>query len=428
MNFQMMHPADQLVEIMNRIYKMGMTTTSGGNLSIRDENGDIWITPSGIDKGSLTRDDIMQVKPDGSFIGRHRPSVELPIHTYIYRCRPDLNGVVHAHPPALVAFSLARIAPDSRISAEAANMCGDVAMVGYNAPGEEALGRNVAAKFAEGYNTALMVNHGIVCGAKDFHSAFLAFETITAAAQAQLHAMKLGAHRSLKDEEIALLLQEAELGMLPAGRKMTGEEKAARRDICAFARRCYDQRLFTGAEGEISVRLSDGGMLMTPRRLDRRHLAPEDIIYIKEGSAEADRLPGRFLDVHRAIYEKQPGVNAVITARPPAVTAFAACGERFDSHLVSEGYICLGDVGRMEWEGGKVDAQRIAGMIASRRPVVIVDSCGAVVTGASIVNAFDRIEVLEYSAGAVIQAMGIGQPVSLTDDEIDLTVRALNLK
>ena len=52
-NFNLMHPADQLVTLMQRIYQYGMTTTSGGNLSILDENGDIWITPTGIDKGSL---------------------------------------------------------------------------------------------------------------------------------------------------------------------------------------------------------------------------------------------------------------------------------------------------------------------------------------------------------------------------------------
>ena len=55
MKFEFMHPADQLVMFMERIYKNGLTTTSGGNLSIMDDNGDIWITPSGIDKGSLTR-------------------------------------------------------------------------------------------------------------------------------------------------------------------------------------------------------------------------------------------------------------------------------------------------------------------------------------------------------------------------------------
>ena len=61
LKFELMHPAEQLVMIMDRIYKYGMTTTSGGNLSILDDNGDIWITPSGIDKGSLTPQDIIRV-------------------------------------------------------------------------------------------------------------------------------------------------------------------------------------------------------------------------------------------------------------------------------------------------------------------------------------------------------------------------------
>ena len=65
MDLEMMHPADRIVTIMNRLYNYGMTTTSGGNLSIRDANGDIWITPSSIDKGSLTRNDIMRVTKDG---------------------------------------------------------------------------------------------------------------------------------------------------------------------------------------------------------------------------------------------------------------------------------------------------------------------------------------------------------------------------
>ena len=53
MKFELLHPADRLVLMMNRIYQSGMTTTSGGNLSILDDNGDIWITPTGVDKGTL---------------------------------------------------------------------------------------------------------------------------------------------------------------------------------------------------------------------------------------------------------------------------------------------------------------------------------------------------------------------------------------
>jgi L-fuculose-phosphate aldolase len=78
MKFNLLHPADQLVMIMQRIYQYGMTTTSGGNLSIRDDNGDVWITPSGIDKGSLTRDDMCRVTPDGQVYGPHRPRWSCP--------------------------------------------------------------------------------------------------------------------------------------------------------------------------------------------------------------------------------------------------------------------------------------------------------------------------------------------------------------
>ncbi len=79
MNFEYLHPADQLVMIMHRIYARGMTTTSGGNLSIQDTEGNIWITPAGIDKGTLTRADIICVKPDGACEGIHKPSSELPV-------------------------------------------------------------------------------------------------------------------------------------------------------------------------------------------------------------------------------------------------------------------------------------------------------------------------------------------------------------
>ena len=69
MNINYIHPADQLVMFMQRIYDKGLTTTSGGNLSIMDSDGNIWITPAGVDKGTLTRKDIVCVHPDGTCEG-----------------------------------------------------------------------------------------------------------------------------------------------------------------------------------------------------------------------------------------------------------------------------------------------------------------------------------------------------------------------
>ena len=103
---KLMHPAEQIKVIIGRIYRSGMTTTSGGNVSIMDDNGDMWITPSAIDKGSLTERDIICVKADGTIVGPHKPSSEYPFHKAIYQMRPGMRSVIHAHPRALVSFSI----------------------------------------------------------------------------------------------------------------------------------------------------------------------------------------------------------------------------------------------------------------------------------------------------------------------------------
>lgn len=425
MNFELLHPADQLVEMMNRIYRYGMTTTSGGNLSIRDENGDIWITPSGVDKGSLTRDDIMQVKPDGTYIGKHKPSVEFPFHRDIYRSRPDISGVVHAHPPVLVGYSLLRRAPETRLLPEVWNTCGPVAQVPYNAPGTKELGEDVSARFAEGYNTVLMANHGIACGSKNLHEAFVAFETITLSAQMELDAMLLGTPRTLGEAQLAAAKEEnrfeaAKMALLPG-------EQEAREKMCALARRCYDRKIFSAARGVVSMRICDDSMLILPAGKDRLNLKPEDIVRVQDGKAEAGKIPAEMAKLHQKIYAAHPDVNAIIISQAPSIMAFAVTGEEFEARMISEGYIILGDVQRKTCETGALDADAVADMIQSRKPVVVVDNRCAIATGASLINAFDRMEVLECSAAAVIAARRIGQPVSLTEEEIEGTRKALNL-
>jgi len=158
------HPRDEILQAIQRIYRYRMTTTSGGNLSIREENGDIWITPARLDKGSLRRDDIVCVHADGTMAGANRPSSELPFHQEIYRTRDDIRGIVHAHPVALVAFSLVHRVPDTRLFHQARLVCGEAGFAPYELPGSLALGRNVAALFRQGFDCVLLENHGAVTG------------------------------------------------------------------------------------------------------------------------------------------------------------------------------------------------------------------------------------------------------------------------
>ena len=111
MDSSWLHPREELVRTMQRIYRYRMTTTSGGNLSILDPDGGIWITPSRVDKGRLQPTDIVCMRPDGSCEGLHPPSSEFPFHRQIYQARPDIKAIVHAHPGALVAFSICRVRP-----------------------------------------------------------------------------------------------------------------------------------------------------------------------------------------------------------------------------------------------------------------------------------------------------------------------------
>src|SRR3954465_14498549 len=122
----LVHPRDEILRTMERIYRYRMTTTSGGNLSVRDENGDVWITPARIDKGALRPEDVVCVRADRRIEGLHRPSSECPFHQAIYQARPDLRAVVHAHPVALVAFSMVRRVPDTRLLPQTRRVCGPV--------------------------------------------------------------------------------------------------------------------------------------------------------------------------------------------------------------------------------------------------------------------------------------------------------------
>jgi len=429
MKLEFLHPADQLVMFMDRIYHYGMTTTSGGNLSIKDENGDIWITPSGIDKGSLTRADMCQVKPDGTIIGPHKPSVELPFHSKIYQIRPDLKAILHAHPPTLVAFSLARKIPNTSLIATAKDVCGEVSMAKYDVPGSTQLGDNIAEEFEKGYNTVMMENHGVVCGATDLFKAFMAFETLDFCGRIEIDAEKLGTPRPLTDEQIAMnkfytapILDE----YVPS--VITSEERAARRDLCRLVHRSYDQKLFNSSQGTYSVKLSDGSFLITPYQKDRKYIEPEDIVHIKGGMREIGKIPSRATTLHQKIYDNHPAVKSIINAHPPGIISFSITDTEFDSRTIPESYIQLRDVKRLPYMSSYRDEEGTVATFGPKTPAIILDNQCVIVTGNSLLNAFDRLEVLEYSATAIIACRDIGDIVLISPEEVDVIEEAFNLK
>lgn len=429
MNFTFMHPADQLVLIMERIYSYQMTTTSGGNLSILDDNGDIWITPAGVDKGSLTRDDMVRVTPSGEIIGRHRPSSEWPFHSILYKRRPDIKAVLHAHPPALLGFSIARKVPDTALIPNIANICGDVKYADYELPGSEALSENIAKVFDTGISTVMLENHGVVVGKENLFEAFKAFETLDFCARLELQAIKIGKPVPLPERKISISNEKNRVELdefVP--KSCSSAEKDARTKMCKLISRAYDQRLFTSSQGTFSERLPDGGFIITPYDKDRKYLSPEDLVKISGNSRELGKNPSRSVMLHKHIYEMHPDVNSVILAHPPNLMAFAVSDAELDSRIIPESYIMLRDVKKYPFGSSFMQPALVAKEVGIKNPVTLIENDCCIVTGTSLLNAFDRLEVAEFSAKAIVNAVSLGNVVKIDDSEIDRIIDAFKLE
>ncbi|MBE7067547.1 MAG: class II aldolase/adducin family protein [Ruminococcaceae bacterium] len=427
MNFELLHPADQLIMIMERIYKYGMTTTSGGNLSILDENGDMWITPGSVDKGSLTRNDIIQIKPDGTIIGIHKPSSEYPVHSRIYKMRPDLRAVLHAHPPALVAFSIVRRIPETRLIPNFSQICGSVTIAPYDVPGSVGLATKIADEFEKGSNVVMLENHGVFVGATDLFKAFMAFETLDYCARLQISAAKMGKLNVLSAKHVQISKEKQNPSMDEFVKtSYTSEEKECRREMCQLIHRAYDQQLFTSTQGTFSQRLSDGSMIITPYHKDRKYLEESDLVHIVDGKREQGKIPSRSCVLHQKIYDKFPDINSIIIAHAPNVMTFAVTDREFDSRTIPESYIMLRDVKKVPFGSSFMQPDMVANEFSDMTPIILVENDCVIVTGASLINAFDKLEVMEYSAKAIVASESLGEIVAITDEEVADLRKAFN--
>ncbi|MBN2012022.1 class II aldolase/adducin family protein [candidate division KSB1 bacterium] len=419
MKLYLLHPRDQIVDIMNRIYNNGMTTLSGGNLSIRDDNGDIWITPAGIDKGKLQPSDIMCVKKGGAVIGKNKVSSEYPFHRWIYEKRPDLNAIVHAHSPALVSFSITRQIPDTNIIPQANRICGKVGYAPYALPGSEQLGENIANTFSEGFNVVLLENHGVATGGEDLLNAFHRLETLEFCARTILQARRLGNISTLNDEQISFFdhrqnsLPEIEV------EKHSSRERELRKEIVDIVHRACDRYLMISTEGVVSSRVDDHSFLITPTGMGRRSFELQDIVLIINGKREKGKNPSRSVLLHEAIYKANKDINCIISSQTPNATAYAIADHKLDTRTIPESYVVLRDIQLIPYGQQYKEPDKIAEIISHKNPVLLIKNECILIAGRSILEAFDRLEVADFTARSIIDSLSIGKLAPIGKDEVD---------
>ena len=187
-----------VARIMVRLYERGLTTTSGGNVSLRVGESSVVITAAATDKGSMGAEDVVVLGLDGAnHTPALRPSSEAGMHLEIFRLHPRVQAVVHAHPPAACAFTVVERPLNCRVLAEAYALVGEPAWAPYALTGTPALARSVAGAIGPRTACVLMENHGVLAVGATLLEAFDRLEVLENVARINLYAAALGPVREL---------------------------------------------------------------------------------------------------------------------------------------------------------------------------------------------------------------------------------------
>jgi ribulose-5-phosphate 4-epimerase/fuculose-1-phosphate aldolase len=189
----------QIVQIVNELYRDGHLTATGGNVSSLSSDGETaWITPSGLFKGTLTEDSLVRIRADGSVVeGANKPSIEFRMHFRAYEARPGSTGAVHTHSPIATAFGICnqRFEP---INTDAVALA-DTVTLPWLMPGSSELADAVfeALKTSRG---AILQNHGLIAVGDDLRKAATRASMIEETAKLALYVKQFGGTVSLIPE------------------------------------------------------------------------------------------------------------------------------------------------------------------------------------------------------------------------------------
>src|SRR5881394_940941 len=198
-----------LVRICQLLYERSYVVSSDGNVSVLLEDGRVLATPTMTCKGRMTEDLLALTDLEGRSLNGSRASSELAMHLLIYRERPDVRAVCHAHPPHGSAFAVAGLAIDQPILSEVILTLGCVPLAEYGTPSTDELTRAMQP-LVKNHNALLMANHGAVAYGADVWQAFDRLETLEHTARIAILSRALGGSRNLPPDAIEKLINVRE--------------------------------------------------------------------------------------------------------------------------------------------------------------------------------------------------------------------------
>ena len=196
----------EICEVGLKLWQKGFVAANDGNISVKISDNEYYCTPTGVSKASLTPDMIIKVDRDGKKLeGKLNPSSEIKMHMRVYRERPDVNAVVHAHPPVATAFTVADIDLDQYILPEAILTIGNVPTCDYGTPSTMEIPDSLDP-YLQKHDAFLLRNHGALTVGCNLTKAFFVMEEVEFNAVICKHAMDLGAVHEISNDQLKKLM------------------------------------------------------------------------------------------------------------------------------------------------------------------------------------------------------------------------------
>ena len=194
-----------IVEFGRLLHANGLVAATDGNLSVRLDGKRILLTPTCISKGRMMPSDLVIVDMEGRrMAGKRRVSSEIGMHLLIYRLRPEVNGIVHAHPPTATGFAASGLGLGSPLVCEVVVGLGSIPLARYGTPGTPEL-TDALEPLIPNHDAILMANHGVVTYGPTLESAFMKMETVEHFAKIALVTHMLGHAQPLGEKEVEKL-------------------------------------------------------------------------------------------------------------------------------------------------------------------------------------------------------------------------------
>ena len=206
MNKTLEQHCKDVVEIGRRVYRAGFVAAYDGNISVRLENGTVLATPTAISKGYMSEEDLVVVDIEGVKLeGQRRVSSEIAMHLLIYKLRPDVQAVVHAHPPCATGYAAAGVPLNKALVSEVVLTFGCIPLARYGTPGTPELSEALRP-YIPYHDALLMANHGVVTYGADVFQAHGKMEVVEHFARISLTTHLLGKETLLSSEDVDKLL------------------------------------------------------------------------------------------------------------------------------------------------------------------------------------------------------------------------------